>query len=196
LKVDDDERTRYLTTAEEKRLRDALVTRETRLRLARDRFNRWRAVRNKAQLAARKEEFVDHIRPLVLLALNTGLRRGELFSLLWGDIDLDGRMLNTEAVTVLKAWRKQTPGERVFPGAGGERLTDCKRAWATVCKIAKVTGFRFHDCRHNFASRLVQAGIDLNTVRALMGHADLKMTLRYSHLQPENLHAAVAKLAS
>jgi integrase len=215
LKVDDDERVRFLSTAEEKHLREALVKRETRERDARDRFNVWRAQRGKPTLPVRTEEFVDRLRPLVLVALNTGLRRGELFSLRWADVDLDHAVLtvraaasksgdsrrvplNAEALGVLKGWKKQTkPGDaeaHVFPGDNGARLTNINKSWATLCKLAKVTDFRFHDLRHTFASKLVQRGVDLNTVRALMGHADLKMTLRYSHLAPDNLAVAVAKL--
>jgi integrase len=215
LKVDDDERVRFLSAAEENRLRDALVKRETNLRDARDRFNEWREKRHKAVLPSRRDAFVDHVRPLVILALNTGLRRGEMFALRWSDISFESAMLtvraaasksgdsrrvplNTEAAGVLAAWRKQSTDRAadalVFPGEGGRKLTKVNKAWDTVCTLAKVTDFRLHDCRHHFASRLVQKGVDLNTVRALLGHADLTMTLRYSHLAPDNLSAAVAKL--
>ena len=104
--------------------------------------------------------------------------------------------LNDEAVRILKTWRTSdvTPTGYVFPGAGGERLIDVKTAWKPLLRVAGVTGFRFHDLRHTFASRLVMAGVDLNTVRELLGHADLKMTLRYAHLAPEHKAAAVAKL--
>jgi integrase len=215
LKVDDDERVRFLGAEEEKRLRDALVKRESLLRAARDRFNAWRARRHYKPLPARTEEYVDHVRPLVLVGLNTGLRRGELFSLKWGDIDFGSKILtvraaasksgdsrrvplNDEAVAVLEGWKKQEGGGReayVFPGDDGKRLTRMDKAWDKVCTLAKLEDFRLHDCRHTFASKLVQRGVDLNVVRELLGHADLSMTLRYSHLQPGNLSAAVAKLS-
>jgi len=216
LKVDGDERVRYLTADEEARLRAALAKRDTAKRERRERFNEWREARNRGALPPKPAGYVDHMHPLVLVALNTGLRRGELFSLRWSDIDLDGAMLtvraaaaksgdsrrvplNAEAQAVLRAWNKQAKPKNVesfvFPGADGERLTNCNKAWAAIVKSAKLINFRLHDLRHSFASKLVQAGVDLNTVRELMGHADISMTLRYGHLAPENLKAAVAKLA-
>jgi integrase len=217
LKVDDDERVRFLSTAEEQQLRNALVKRESNMRDARERFNGWRAARQIALLPSRPEGYLDNIHPLVLVALNTGLRRGELFSLRWADIDADASMLtvraaaaksgdsrriplNREAQQVMDAWRDQcapkSTADLVFPGVEGARLTNINKSWATVCKLANLSDFRLHDCRHHFASRLVQLGVDLNLVRELMGHHDIKMTLRYAHLSPDNLKTAVAKLGS
>jgi site-specific recombinase XerD len=85
----------------------------------------------------------------------------------------------------------------VFPGKQAERLTDIKTAWKQLLlgvSGGPIEGFRVHDLRHTFASKLVQAGVDLNTVRELLGHADIKMTLRYAHLAPEHRAAAVAKV--
>ena len=70
-----------------------MVKRETKLREARDRFNEWRKQRGIKPLPQRTAEFVDHLRPMTLLALNTGLRRGEIFQLRWSDIDEKQKIL-------------------------------------------------------------------------------------------------------
>ena len=75
-------------------------------------------------------------------------------------------------------------------------MTTLKTAWMKVAKAARLKDFRFHDLRHTFASNLVLAGVDLHTVRELLGHRDIKMTLRYAHLAPEHTAAAVAKLTA
>jgi site-specific recombinase XerD len=77
-----------------------------------------------------------------------------------------------------------------------EEKAGLKTARKNVLKDAKVSKFRWHDMRHTFASRLVMKGVDINTVRELLGHADYQMTLRYAHLAPEHKADAVARLAA
>lgn len=87
-------------------------------------------------------------------------------------------------------WREQAhEGQRVF-----EVRTGFKTAWAKLPKRADITKFRCHDLRHHFASRLVQLGVPLNTVRDLLGHSSVAMSLRYAHLAPDQRREAVAKL--
>ena len=97
---------------------------------------------------------------------------------------------NREAHRVLSQCREQTgSGPRVF-----EVATSFKTAWGHVLERARVSGFRRHDLRRHFASRLVQAGVPLNTVRDLLGHASVAMSLRYAHLAPDQRCEALAKL--
>lgn len=217
LKTDKGGRVRFLTAGEEKALREALEDREKALRQARVRFNTWRVARGKKPLPEREGANLDHLRPLVLLALNTGLRRGELLGLTWGAMNLSAKMLtvtaataksghtrrvplNAEAASVLSAWhqRARTTGSDalVFPGRDGGRLGSVATAWRGLVKRAGIKNFRLHDCRHNFASRLVQSGVDLYTVKELLGHSEIAMTERYSHLAPDNLRAAVEKISA
>ncbi|MES2219276.1 MAG: site-specific integrase [Pseudomonadota bacterium] len=103
--------------------------------------------------------------------------------------------LNAIALQVLKDWQAQnSQTELVFSSHTGNPFNNVKKAWASILETASIQSFRWHDMRHHFASKLVMAGVDLNTVRELLGHSDIKMTLRYAHLAPEHKANAVAKL--
>lgn len=212
----DNARIRYLGQHgkdEETRLREALQAREDDRRMHRESGNAWCTQRGgEGRPMWAVDGYTDHVMPMVLLALNTGMRRGELFSLEWHNVNLHGKLLtvtadnaksgktrhlplNAEAMAVLNSWKKQGMGDGlVFPGAAGERMTNINKSWDGIVAAAKLPDFHFHDLRHTFASKLVMAGVDLNTVRELLGHADIKMTLRYAHLAPGKLAAAVALL--
>lgn len=204
LKVDRKPNVRYLSSAEEQRLHAALTARDDRKRAERQRTNEWRHQRSMEPLPA-VGAYAGSLTPLVVVALNTGLRRGELWGLTWRDVNLKARRLtvrgsgaksgqtrhiplNAAAAAALKTHKGEVsplPNMPVFA------RQDLKKVWAGVLKAAKIEKFRFHDCRHHFASKLVMAGVPLNTVRELLGHGDMSMTLRYAHLAPDNLRAAV-----
>lgn len=180
---------RFLSNAEESRLRKAMASRDAG-----------------ANHSTPQRSFKDHLTPIVTLAMNTGMRRGEILSLDWTDIDFEARTirvqarhaksgkqryipLNNEAIDALRAWKLDSPSDaEVFAPS------DIKKGWGALLTTAAITNFRFHDLRHHFASRLVSSGVDLNVVRELLGHSDLKMTLRYAHLCPTRLASAVATL--
>ncbi len=204
--IDRTPKVRYLDSAEEKRLRTALSERDKGMRMARESANKWRTARKEEPLPP-LPHYGDHLTPAVLLSMNTGMRRGELLALRWANVDIKGKQitiegstakthqtrhipLNDEAIDVLLQWKEQAPeGERVFPID-----TSFKTAWGALLERAGIAKFRWHDLRHHFASRLVQAGVPLNTVRELLGHGSMAMTLRYAHLAPDQKHEAVAML--
>ena len=213
-RTDDRIKVRYLTEVEENRLRAALDAREERRRSERDSANAWRKSRKQGLLPDLRDVlFTDHLKPLVLLSINTGARRGELFDLCWENVDIDRRILtvsgatakskrtrhiplNKEATAVLASWHKQT-GRRegmLFVNDDGNRFDRVNTSWRRLLKNAAITDFRWHDMRHHFASKLVMGGVDLNTVRELLGHSDYSMTLRYAHLAPEHKLKAVEVL--
>ena len=160
-----------------------------------------------------KEEIVKllkfcrgHLKPIVIVALNTGMRRGEILGLKWHDIDFKRNVItllntkngekkevpiNEQVKTALIRVGKHPDSPYVFCNKEGRPYGKVRKSFFTACKKADIINFRFHDLRHTFASQLVMSGVDLNTVRELMGHKDMRMTIRYSHLSPSHKKRAV-----
>jgi integrase len=153
-----------------------------------------------------------YLRPIVITALHTGFRKSELLSLTWVDVDFRRQTIavraayakNGEARSVpmtvvltetLKASRiNAAPTAPVFLTRKGQPYRDISRAFGTAVRRAVITDFTFHDLRHTFASHLVMGGVDLTTVKELMGHKHIAMTLRYAHLAPGHKRSAIAVL--
>ena len=159
--------------------------------------------------AACRQSKYPRLYALVLTALKTGARRGELLGLTWRDVDLDaglaylGRTKNgdrrtlvllPDVVEALRPFKSSDPARYVF-GSVRSRYQEPARietAWREALARAKVRDFRFHDLRHCCASYLAQAGVDLNTVAEVLGHRTLSMARRYTHLTTANKAAAMA----
>ena len=213
--VDSRKIVRYLSDDERARLMAALDEREEKMRQGRQSHNDWLKSRGQTALP-NLGHFADHLKPMIQISLHTGIRQNALFSLEWGDVNLGDRTLFLRAETdknesaryilmnnvvcdVFRRWREQSratkPGNLVFPSPrSGKKINNCDSSWRKLLKEASIENFRWHDMRHDFASQLVMRGIDLNTVRELLGHADMKMTLRYAHLAPAGKRKAVEVL--
>lgn len=152
-----------------------------------------------------RDALPPHLKDVMTFALHTGMRRGEILSLPWSRVDLKGGVvtlgetktgkvryipLNAVSRAVLE---RQPRGERVFTWHG-ESYTRFDKTWQRAVKAAEIPPIRFHDLRHTFATRLVEAGEDISVVQELLGHASILMTRRYAHPSPEHRQRAVAKL--
>jgi integrase len=155
--------------------------------------------------------------PELTLALETGMRRSELYSLEWDRVDLERRQLHllktkngTARVVILTAAavsaleeledRRSPTSPHVCLTRYGEPMVS-PRAWfelvmqEAIKKNPSLQDVTWHIFRHTYISRLVMAGVDLRTVQELAGHKDIKMTVRYAHLAPAHKLAAVDRLA-
>jgi integrase len=103
--------------------------------------------------------------------------------------------MNDVLTTTLKVVRMNTPEDSlVFYSRKGTPYRSFRSAFELAVRKAGLDNFTFHDLRHTFASRLVMAGVDLPTVKELMGHKDITMTLRYTHLSSDHKQRAVRAL--
>ena len=146
------------------------------------------------------------LKPVVILAVNTGMRHGEIFNLKWHDVDFKRNVIclletksgekrevpmNEVVKNELIKVRKHPKSPYIFCHPNGQRVKDIRKSFWTALKKSGIKDFRFHDLRHTAASQLVMAGIDLNTVREILGHNTIEMTLRYAHLSPNHKKRAV-----
>jgi integrase len=150
-----------------------------------------------------------HLRPIVVTALHTGMRKSEILGLTWQAVDFgaktiavrqtknnEPRMIPMNQTLYAELWQlpRRLHSSFVFCHENGERYDEVKRSFKSACQKAGISDFHFHDLRHTFASHLVMNGFNLKTVQYLLGHKDIRMTLRYAHLSGEHLHAAVGTL--
>ncbi len=147
-----------------------------------------------------------HLRPIVFVATHTGMRLGEILGLKWSQVDLrNGFVLlditkngerreipiNSTLRKIFEAMPRGPESLYVFVNKDGDPYQRVKRSFATACRRAGIVDFRFHDLRHTFASHMVMAGVDITTVKELLGHKTLAMTMRYSHLASSHKTNAV-----
>ncbi len=147
----------------------------------------------------------DHLKPIVTVGLHTGMRKRELLGLKWEQVNFEQGIItltetkNNERRDIpmdetVKNLLKGLSPENDIPYVflrDGQPLKFVDESFRTAVKKSEIEDFHFHDLRHTFASNLVMAGVDIMTVKELMGHKDLTMTLRYSHLAPNHKTRAI-----
>jgi integrase len=142
----------------------------------------------------------EFLRPVILFALKTGMRRGEILGLKWNDVDLansnihvrhtkSGKMrvlpMHPEISELLTTMIERRKGEHIFSEADGSRFKHfgmVRTSFVIAVKNSGLGDLTFHDLRHNFATELIQRGADLRTVQEYLGHSSLVMVQRYTHV--------------
>jgi len=156
------------------------------------------------------ESCSEALRPIVAVALNTGMRKAEILNLKWDQVDLKNRTIRVEKTKsgkvryiplndilfneLCRHRSDQSPFVFLNPETGKAYL-DMKKGFKAACRRAGIEGLRFHDLRHTFATRLVAKGADIETIRDLLGHHSITVTQRYTHSSDERKRAAVELLS-
>jgi len=151
-----------------------------------------------------------HLRPIVITAIHTGMRKGEILNLKRDRVDFQNGFIfvgntkngvsrqlsisNTLRTTLRSIFQRLDINSIFFNKSTDKAYKDVSQSLKTACKLAKIHDCTFHTLRHTFASHLVMTGVDLKTVKELMGHKDIRMTLRYAHLAPHHTQKAVQEM--
>ena len=162
-------------------------------------------------LTACKESRSTYLYPVVVLAISTGMRFGEIVNLEWKDVDLSRRRIildktkNNErrnvpivghAYELLKGLSKvrRIDNPLLFPGPRTGKPADIRTAWNDALERAKIEDFRFHDLRHTAASYLAMNGATLAELAEVLGHKTLQMVKRYAHLSDAHTTSVVERM--
>jgi len=221
---------------------DDMLKRVRRVKLLRENNRRLRYL-SKVECAALLDACEPHLKSIVVTALNTGMRRGEILSLEWNrhvDLRHDFILLdqtkngerreipiNQTLRSTLQGLVRHIHSPYVFTDLEGKRFKDVKKSFRSACRRAVIErcpkcsyegrktdtespgncplcgtklerrcieDFRFHDLRHTAASHMIMAGVDIVTIKEILGHKTLTMTLRYAHLAPSHKKKAVEAL--
>jgi len=154
----------------------------------------------------------ETLSPIIVVALNTGMRKAEILNLKWDQVDLKARRIKVEKTksgkvrfipvnnalhNVLNRLGSEN-GQCPYVFFNPETMkpyVDMKKGFKAACRRAGIEGLRFHDLRHTFATRLVAKGADIETIRDLLGHHSITVTQRYTHSSDERKRAAVELLS-
>jgi len=154
-------------------------------------------------LAACGKSRTKHLAGVIRVALKTGLRRGELLGLQWEQVDMSRGVIRLADTDTKSGRRREVPMRQavyeVLAGLKGDRkgrvwpAGDVRTAFENAVTEAGLNGLHFHDMRHSFASWFVMRGGSLQALQSILGHADIKMTLRYAHLAPDHLRTEMSR---
>jgi len=159
------------------------------------------------------EVSISYLRPIINTALNTGMRKGEILSLKWSDVDFNSSYITINQTNSKSKKQRKVPiniylkkllielklksvqSEYVFSDNKGNKVNRIRTAFTAACRRANLKGLRFHDLRHTAATRMVESGANIVAISKILGHSDIKTTMRYTH--PENsLKEAVESLGN
>jgi integrase len=173
--------------------------------------NRYLAADEEERLLAACVGDRAHLRPIIILALNTGMRRGEILSMKWSQVDFQRNFIhlirtksgkqrevpiNSIVRDELLALQLKSDGEFVFASPmTGRAFTDCKRAFTKARELARVEDLHFHDLRHTAATRMADTGAEPSTIKDILGHSDIRMTDRYTHAVESRKRVALERIA-
>jgi len=164
-----------------------------------------------ALLDACRDSENPYLETIVVLALSTGMRQGEIMNLTWNHVDLKStRITLTEtknderrtipltgrALELLKTHAKvrRLDTDLLFPGRNPKRPFEIRKAWLAALEAAEIKDFRFHDLRHTAASYLAMGGATLAEIAEILGHKTLAMVKRYSHFSTDHVSGVISKL--
>lgn len=155
---------------------------------------------------------IAYLKPIIITALNTGMRKGEILNLKWCDVDLSNNLImvnqtnskskktrkvyinSTLRKLLLELKLKSAGSEYVFIDDNGKTLREIKNGFNAACRRVGIKGFRFHDLRHTAATRMIESGAGIVAVSKILGHSDIKTTMRYTH-PDDSLKDALESLA-